>query len=265
MKLQSMLTAALAFVVLAGCGAKPAPEPSPAAESPEPEVTADTADKEVDFSLFAGIWHTENNMRELTIYDSGGFGLKDGTVHFDGYLVESMEFSGKFELYLENNTRWGENALLFADSSHPGTLTLQEGLGAELFVPGERVIEEEDVPPFVLILLDEVPDVGRVYHLERGDTPTIFTVRATERLNNFRILALDYLGPDSKGNPAFVTTELFYQEEMIPNEEITFAADVYGALPNIGISYDDKDGNGNQWYLTISGIDGSLEITRFVC
>ena len=268
MKNVMIMSAAFALSLVCACGKQPVQEPAasevPSAdpESAEPEVTEPEAGSP-DFSLLSGTWHTENNRREITVYDNGGFALKDGTVFSEGYLNEDPENPGKFALFLENNTRWGTDALLFADPNHPGTLTLQEGLGAELFVPGERKVSDGTDPRFELTLLDEVPDVGRVYHLEQTDTPAVFTVKAADRLENFRILWLDYEGMSSDGKPGFVTSELFYQEEMIPNEEITFVADIYETIPNIGITYDDETGMGHYWYLSISGFDGSLETTPF--
>ena len=268
MKNIMLIPAVFSLTLICACGKQPVQEPadsavpSAAPETAEP-VSAEPEAAEPDFSLLYGTWHTESNMREITVYDNGGFALKDGTVLSEGYLSEDPEAPGKFALYLENNTRWGTHALLFADPDHPGTLTLQEGMGAELLVPGERIVVDGSEPLFELTLLDEVPEVGRVYHLEQTDTPAVFTVKATDRLENFRILWLDYEGMSSDGKPGFVTSELFYQEEMIPNEEITFVADINGTIPNIGITYDDGIGGGYYWYLTISGYDGSLEATPF--
>jgi hypothetical protein len=40
-------------------------------------------------------------------------------------------------------------------------------------------------------------------------------------------------------------------------------ADVYGTMPNTGICYEDENGDLHYWYLTISGFDGSPELTPF--
>ena len=256
------LSAVLAvFFLLTLCGCRQPEEQSvpvmtetPAAESPvkEPE----------DFSAFAGTWHTEDGLRELTVYENGGYALKDGTVLYEGFL-SAEEQPGTYGLYLEDSSRLGNNMTLTMDSAHPGTLTLTEGQGAELLIPGTRPAEEAAGMPFSVIALNEVPETGRVYNVAQSDDPLIFTVHANERLNNFRILGLEYEGSDSEGKPGFVTWELFFQEEMIPGEEITFLADVYGTMPNTGICYEDENGDLHYWYLTISGFDGSLELTPF--
>ena len=262
------LTAALAlllFVTQSGCAKKETPaaaaqeEPAPSAVSspespavPEPE----------DFSAFAGVWHTESGLREITVYESGGFSMKDGTVLYEGYLSPE-EQPGRYGLYLEDNSRLGNDMALETDPAHPGTLTLTQGLGAELLLRGPRPDEEVSGMPFSLLVLDEKPEVGRVYNLAWSDDPLIFTVHANDRLKDFRILGLEYEGSDKDGKPGFVTWELFHQEEMIPNEEITFLADVYGTMPNTGICYEDENGDLHHWYLTISGFDGSPELTPF--
>ena len=262
---QYLMPAALSVLVFTGCApaqTETMSEPESVSETPAAEMTAAPRNN-ADYSLFAGTWHTENNLREITVYDTGGFALKDGTVLYEGELAEDPAHPGSFMLYLENNTRWGNNALLSADPAHPGTLTLQEGMGADLFVPGARETEDESAPPFKLTLLDTIPDTGRVYHFEESDTPSVFSVCAADRLNDFRILGLRYEGSDEEGKPGFVTWELFYQEVMIPEEEITVIADVSGTMPNVGISYDDASGDSHYWYLTLSGYDGSLEVIPF--
>ena len=126
MKNIMLIPAVFSLALICACGKQPVQEPadsavpSAAPETAEP-VSAEPEAAEPDFSLLSGTWHTESNMREITIYDNGGFALKDGTVLSEGYLSEDPENPGKFALYLENNTRWGTHALLFADPDH--TLT----------------------------------------------------------------------------------------------------------------------------------------------
>lgn len=256
--------ALLFFMTQSGC-AKPKSEKLPQEEpasSAAPALTETSVPEPEDFSAFAGTWHTESGLREITIYENGGFAMKDGTVKYDGYL-SAEEQPGWYGLYLEDSSRLGNDMTLGMDPAHPGTLTLTQGLGAELLLRGPRPDEEASAMPFSVLALDERPEVGRVYNLAQSDNPLIFTVHANERLNDFRILGLEYEGTDSEGKPGFVTWELFFQEEMIPNEEITFLADVYGTMPNTGICYEDENGDLHYWYLSISGFDGSLELTPF--
>ena len=68
-----IIPAAFALTLVCACGKQPVQEP---AASEVPSAVPEAAEPEAgspDFSLLSGTWHTENNRREITVYDNGGF------------------------------------------------------------------------------------------------------------------------------------------------------------------------------------------------
>ena len=65
--------ALLVFMTQSGC-AHEEPEPAPQEEpvsSAEPAPAETAVPEPEDFSAFAGTWHTESGLREITIYENG--------------------------------------------------------------------------------------------------------------------------------------------------------------------------------------------------
>ena len=266
--LKKIIPAALSLLVLLSAGCKKQEVPRPEIETPLPSLTpAVEATAEPDMPETAavpeGIWHCNTNTCQLRVYPNGGYHMEYGSDTIDGYL-EQEESSASWRMMKEDGTQWMNNARLLKDSSDIDTLTLTIGLGAERLLAGEIEQKQEAAySPVSVRPFDPENDRLELIDLSSGDNPADIVFTAEEPLVNFRILFLTVEGFDSEGNMGFVTSELFSREEVKQGEQFAIKADFFGTMPNLGFCYDDETGMPHYRYITLSGYDGSLEITPF--
>lgn len=100
--------------------------------------------------------------------------------------------------------------------------------------------------------------------LSDSDHAQTFVLETDQPLLNFRILAIDVMDAGPGKEPGYLTTELYYLETFTPEKALVVSADLSETIPNTGFCYDETDGELVIYhYLTVNGMDGSLELTPF--
>ena len=90
-------------------------------------------------------------------------------------------------------------------------------------------------------------------------TPILITVDGT--VKDFRILALMVDNIDESGNISYFVEDLYVQDYMTPDEPIVVTMVFQGSFPNNGFAFTDANGDVYFYALSLSGMDGSVEIT----
>ena len=254
-----------------GCSRpKDRPEDAPVV-SPTAEASAETVEEagngdadENAFSSIAGVWKAENAaFPVLTVYVSGGFLLERENEKAEGYLsVRESDGSAEYDMYLENNTPYMNNAHLTVDESHPGKLALIIGMGAELLLPVDPMAgsaievrwatEEETKSPSLTTVDVMLGEAGETIHLS-----------AKETVYDFRVLALDFEGFSSDGEIAYITSDYYHLEQLDEGGELLVRPDPFENIPRVGFTYDDAEGKSRYFAIGMSGKDGSLYLDPF--
>lgn len=77
------------------------------------------------------------------------------------------------------------------------------------------------------------------------------------RVNNFKVLSLEFEDVDSDGNMKYKTKELYSLVLLTNDYPLVFSLTIYGDLPSYGISYEDSQGKTKTFAVAFSGEDGS--------
>jgi len=86
-----------------------------------------------------------------------------------------------------------------------------------------------------------------------------FSLKTDKTITEFKILALQFVEADDSGHIKFNKEEKFQLETFSQDEVVNVRGEMFGTIPNIGISY--QDGNDLKTYaITESGKDGSLQL-----
>jgi len=82
-------------------------------------------------------------------------------------------------------------------------------------------------------------------------------------VTDFKVLALEYQDVDENGNLIFAETELYVQDALTSEYPLVVRLADYGTIPAYGISYIDGNGDLRKFAVSVSGFDGSVELTEF--
>ncbi|MBR4840405.1 MAG: hypothetical protein IK005_08005 [Paludibacteraceae bacterium] len=88
-----------------------------------------------------------------------------------------------------------------------------------------------------------------------------FSLKTDKTVTDFKVLALQFVEADENGKVKFNQEERFKLESLSKEDIVNVRGEMFGTIPNIGISY--KDGNELKTFaITESGKDGSLELMK---
>lgn len=82
-------------------------------------------------------------------------------------------------------------------------------------------------------------------------------------VKNFSFLKLSIDGVDEKGNLITSTESIYNSDALTPDHPLLVMMTFYGDLPSYGISYVDENGETKSFFITQSGMDGSLLLVEF--
>lgn len=83
-------------------------------------------------------------------------------------------------------------------------------------------------------------------------------ISCTQSLKNFNFLRLSIDGVDEAGNLITSTESIYHADTLMPDNPLVVTMTFFGDLPSYGISYEDENGETRNFYITLSGKDGSL-------
>jgi hypothetical protein len=86
---------------------------------------------------------------------------------------------------------------------------------------------------------------------------------STQPLNNFNFLRVSIDGVDEDGELITTTESIYTIDTLMPDHPLVVTMSFYGDLPSYGISYEDENGETRNFYITLSGKDGSLLLVEF--
>ncbi len=265
-------------LVFAGCGKQGGDEPTPAnqpgqQEQPteptqpaQPEGGSQEEDKKV-FEPLVGSWYNENLTECITIYENGGFYLRQVTDDIYGYLVYTEEKSPEgitgphFDLYLENNERLDYSCLV-QDEKYPGTLTYEQGMGAEILTRRDYVSPME-MPLIEWVYAYDRKDSGLTdgfdsYVAVESDYPVEVVFNSLRDVDDFTLCKVSMR---ENGSWAFDPVNNF--GTLKSNQPLVITLDFPGDMPSYGITYTDPwTFVTHQRLVAQSGYDGSIEMMQ---
>lgn len=133
---------------------------------------------------------------------------------------------------------------------------LMHTIGFGAFVPRSLRAEWESEAASAGEIVDSVMTT-----LDENPAWVVFTT--IESVTDFRLLALEDVEISSAGEPTFSEKLLYRRGVLEAGQSIRTALVFEGDIPNIGIRYTDATGNTQQYALSISGMDGTLELIPY--
>ncbi len=107
-------------------------------------------------------------------------------------------------------------------------------------------------------------DIDRIELDTSAETTTPEVLFYTkETVTDFTVLDLFLQQIDGNGQPVFLVETRYTQAQLTPERPLGVTLIFTGDIPNRGISFVDPDGVTHYYALSISGKDGSLELTEF--
>jgi hypothetical protein len=82
-------------------------------------------------------------------------------------------------------------------------------------------------------------------------------------VRDFKVLKLDIEDIDENGKPTFSAVELYARSRLAPERPLVLGMTFWGSIPHYGISYVDESGTTRNYYIDMSGEDGSLYLEEF--
>jgi hypothetical protein len=218
------------------------------------------------FEPIVGDWYSENGLLQFKIYENGGFAMKSLGGDFEGYLQYTEEANAEgisgphFDLYLENNELYSDNACLIWDENRPGTLTFEQGMGAELLT--HEYVEPEKIDWIYANFVSDLPyDIGEHNEFEAFDDPdsveVLFT--AIRDLKDFKFYNAFIKDVTASGQVSFGVNLMYEQDEFKGEVPLKVKMLFPGDSPNNALSYTDPLTGATRFYLIeLSGYDGSI-------
>lgn len=96
-----------------------------------------------------------------------------------------------------------------------------------------------------------------------GDCSVRVAFTATDSVDDFKVLALQYESMDDDGNIPFSTVELYDYGTLSVDRAFAVEMILEGTIPEYGISYVDAQGNTRLFSVNPSGYDDSLLLQEF--
>ncbi len=228
-------------------------------------------EKEADTKVFeplVGDWYSENGLLRLKIYENGGFEMKSLGGDAEGYLKYSEENNAEgvsgphFDLYLENNELYSEFTCLVQDENYPGTLTFEQGMGAELLT--HEYVEPEKIDWIYANFVSDLNyDIGEHEEFVAFDDPdsveVLFT--AIRDIKDFKFYNAFIKDVTAAGQVSFGVNLMYEQPEFRGEVPLKVKMIFPGDSPNNALSYTDPFTGATRFYLIeLSGYDGSLQM-----
>ncbi len=117
------------------------------------------------------------------------------------------------------------------------------------YYPGDILTSEDD-----MVFAD----------VSKGDPVQNVIFFTKKNVKKFRLLSLTFKDSNAEGMPVFEIQKQFLLEKFSPAHPLCAAMTFFGSIPNNGISYKDTDGTIKYYSVSVSGIDGSLELDEFI-
>lgn len=112
---------------------------------------------------------------------------------------------------------------------------------------------------------DDLVDPSQVKEVivEHSEESTKVLITPHTLLKDFNLLKLELLACDDAGNMTFKTDKLYGMDMLEAEQPIVVSLTFVGDMPEYGFSFTDEEGELRQFYLEISGMDGSLILVEF--
>lgn len=96
---------------------------------------------------------------------------------------------------------------------------------------------------------------------DESDARVRILLSSDSPLADFKVLSITALDADEGGTLRFVSQVLHAQDSLNPDRPLVLNMTFFGDLPSYAISYTDENGTEKIFALTLSGKDGSLQLT----
>lgn len=157
---------------------------------------------------------------------------------------------------------WGIQEELFAQVSSIDMMTFYDYRvpDEELLVNNAAEIPVEAAWAEEVLLDDTICDR---FEADTSEYAEDVAFMSWDGVTDFKVLSLEYQDIDENGNLIFAETELYAQDALISEYPLVVRLTAYGTIPTYGISYVDGNGKLRKFAVSVSGFDGSVELTDF--
>ncbi len=202
-------------------------------------------------SLGMPVWEfLDENADEDTeyIYDT-----TDAGYHFVGFVKGSDLCQG---FYTIASDQFSLAAILNCP------MEAMEGYGHRLTQLMDTLKFDND-PPVSGRLVDEMDPEWLSFEAADDEYALPVLFRASEAVQNFQVLALDFPSISDDGEIDFPSEVLYELPELTPEQPLCVTLTFPGDVPSNGISYVDAEGNVRCFSVSLSGMDGSLVVSEY--
>ena len=166
----------------------------------------------------------------------------------NGALVRNCSVANDEQIYVEYAGQCG-----FVDAS---CLNPYNEFGTRWNYPNPMLFTTDFAPPEEY----HKPRVSVEWGRE-AEEMLVFTAR--KNVKDFQVIALSYRDMDDYGYMTLEAEVIHMQEELTAEETAMVEAIFYGSLPEYAISYTDENGDTRFFTVSLSGKDGSLQMSEF--
>ncbi len=223
------------------------------------------------------IYNTGSNGASNQAYIINQLSLDGKTLEcLNYYITQPKEYDPQTEGYFQDpECGQGQNRYDELDINHASFMRLlKEQLGNPLefeltafsdYTPSHTNSEAADSAVKIQWAEDAAANFSSydTFTADESEYQVKLLISCTQSLKNFNFLKLSIDGVDEAGNLITSTESIYNADMLMPDNPLVVVMTFYGDLPSYGISYEDENGETRNFYITLSGKDGSLLLVEF--
>ncbi len=152
-----------------------------------------------------------------------------------------------------------------ADASSAAEISETESSGTETADGDPALPQDENAGVSVDFAAEELlaqPDAYWEFIADESEYQVKAELSTTATVTDLRVLSLNLEDAGDDGAITFSAEELYRLEELTPEKPLVIGMAFAGDIPNMGVSFVDKDGGQHAYAIAMSGKDGSLLLSE---